>query len=74
MHIHGMRAIPTSDERTSPMPEEAPVMSTTFPLRFSFLNGFTNAHTNSFTGTERGMYTKTTSAALTCISTLCNRT
>jgi len=40
------------------MPEEAPVMSTTFPLRSSFLSGFTNAHTNSFTGIERGMYTK----------------
>ena len=52
------------------MPEEAPVMSTTFPLRSSFLSGFTNAHTNSFTGIERGMYTKMTIAAEMCISTL----
>jgi hypothetical protein len=55
------------------MPDEAPVMSTTLPLRSSFLSGFTNAHMNSFTGIERGMYTKMIIAAEICITTLWKR-
>lgn len=55
------------------MPEEAPVMSMTLPLKSSFLRGFTKAHMNSFTGIERGMYIKMIIAAEICITTLWKR-
>ena len=55
---------------TSPMPDEAPVMRTTFPVMSSFKKGLTNAHLSSLHTSEMGRYTRRNAATKTCITTL----
>ena len=52
------------------MPEEAPVMRTTFRFKSSPMNGLTNREKSSLHSKEIGRYTNKTTAMATCITTL----
>jgi hypothetical protein len=54
------------------MPEDAPVITTTLPLKSSFLKGLTKTHQSNLNTRDTGKYTKRKNVMDICINTLRN--